>query len=344
MVTEYKMTRRDKVLLSLLCISVFLAILAVGLFFTNNKSKRNDYMKFDEKYNASYIVQLRNNDHFGNSMNSGNVYISSLVYNIRNNLSYRLEYSDVNVETEYTYNVYVLMEINVKDQKKPVYTKRNVVKSVITPIEAKNVIIFNEVVDVNYSTYLLEAKNFALEYGLSNTTTNLTVVLEVSSTAKHDEFVKDSKLNTSVKVNIPVNDSTFVVDVVESSTRDERVLLKSSSSNHLGTTSVVYAIFAVGVFVLRVVYKKKTRDDKEIYSDRLEDIMSNYDSYIQKVNGDISYDGFDFIEVDDIEDLLEIKETINLPILMIERDVMTDFVILNKNNLSYIYRLEEGAK
>lgn len=341
---EMKLTRREKVMLTMLCISVFLAILSVGLFYTNRKSVKKEYLAFEEKYNASYIVELKDNEHFGDAMNPGGVYISKLADNVRTNLSYRLEYGDVEVTTSYTYKVYVLTELSVKDHTKPVYSKKDMIVNVSTPVEGKSVIIFNEVVNVDYDTCLKESKDFASEYGLTNVTTKVTVVMEVQTIATNKKFVKDSILNTNVKVNIPVTDSTFTVDVAENSTRNQKVLLKSSESSHLGTISFVYALFAVGVFVLRIVYKRKTRDGKEIYEDRLEDILSNYESYIQKVHGEVSLDGYDLVEVSDIEDLLEIKETVNMPILMIEGENSTEFVILNKNNLSYVYRLEESVE
>ena len=94
------------------------------------------------------------------------------------------------------------------------------------------------------------------------------------------------------------------------------------------------------------MYKKKTRNAKEVYEDKLDDILGNYESYIQKVHGNLVIDAYDMVEVTEVEDLLEIRETLNKPILMVERDNTVDFVILDKNNVSYIYKLrvEESAK
>ena len=118
-----------------------------------------------------------------------------------------------------------------------------------------------------------------------------------------------------------------------------KILLKSVDVSHLKTSSIIYALFAVVVFVIRNVYRKKTRDEKEIYESKLNDILTNYDSYIQRLHGDISLDSYEFVELTSIEDLLEIKETINLPIIMIEKENLVEFVILDKSNLSYIYKL-----
>lgn len=339
-------SKREKVMAILLGISVLLVVLAVYLFSTYRDSNKKEYIAYAEKYNVNYSVKLKENEHFGETQGKGEVYVSKLVDDITTNLSYQLEYGDVDVEISYTYKVYVLMEISLKDHSKPIYSTNYPIKDVSTPVVAKSVVIFNEIVSVDYDTYSSNATAFISAYGLSNATTKLTVVMEVKSTALHEDFVKNSTLNTNVKVNIPVNDSTFEISIAENSSRDNKVLLKSTTAEHLKVSALMYALLAVLIFVIRILYRNRTRNAKEIFEDKLDDILGNYESYIQKINGELNLSKYELIEIGEFEDLLEIKEALNKPVLMIEKEDVVDFVILDKNNLSYVYKLrvEESVK
>ena len=90
-------TRREKVMTILLCISIVLALLSVYLFSTYKDSSKNEYIGYAEKYSTDYSVKLKDNDYFGEEQGKGEVYVSELVDAIDANLSYRLEYGDVDV-------------------------------------------------------------------------------------------------------------------------------------------------------------------------------------------------------------------------------------------------------
>ena len=75
----------------------------------------------------------------------------------------------------------------------------------------------------------------------------------------------------------------------------------------------------------------------------LRKILSNYGSYIQKLNNEFDFDCYQILEIKSFEDLLQVKETINKPILMTEKlsAMETYFFIPSENNV-YIYELKAG--
>ena len=69
--------------------------------------------------------------------------------------------------------------------------------------------------------------------------------------------------------------------------------------------------------------------------------MSNNGSYIQKLNNEYDFTNFQTLEIKSFENLLQVRETINKPILMIEKTstMETYFFITSENNV-YIYELK----
>ena len=66
-------------------------------------------------------------------------------------------------------------------------------------------------------------------------------------------------------------------------------------------------------------------------------------SYIQKLNNEFDFEGHQILEIKSFEDLLQIKETLNKPILMTEKSLAmeTYFFIPSEKNV-YVYELKAG--
>ena len=72
--------------------------------------------------------------------------------------------------------------------------------------------------------------------------------------------------------------------------------------------------------------------------------MSNYGSYVQKLNNEFNFEEYQILEIRSFEDLLQVRDTINKPILMTERPVVkeTYFFIPSEKSV-YIYELKAGS-
>ena len=80
----------------------------------------------------------------------------------------------------------------------------------------------------------------------------------------------------------------------------------------------------------------KARTPEDVYKLELKKILSNYGSYIQKINNGFNLDKYEVIEIDKFNDILEIRETIQEPILGRLGKVISVFSSIPINNLREI--------
>ena len=73
----------------------------------------------------------------------------------------------------------------------------------------------------------------------------------------------------------------------------------------------------------------------------LKKILNEYHTYIQKVNNTFDLKGYQLVVIDTFDDMLEIRETLSQPILMVENKEKTGtyFIIPSTTKLLYTYTL-----
>ena len=62
------------------------------------------------------------------------------------------------------------------------------------------------------------------------------------------------------------------------------------------------------------MFISKTRSAKAVYDRELKSILSNYHSFIQKVDSFFDLSDYKLVSIDTFTDMLEIRDTINQPI------------------------------
>lgn len=94
-------------------------------------------------------------------------------------------------------------------------------------------------------------------------------------------------------------------------------------------------------FAILLIYLKKTETEEEKYDKQLKKIINNYDSYISRVEDDFNMQDYQILKVQKFSDLLEIRDTMQLPIIMIEHkeQSITCFVIPTPSNILYFYSI-----
>ena len=107
--------------------------------------------------------------------------------------------------------------------------------------------------------------------------------------------------------------------------------------------AIFLILIDIGLIVKLVIFIKDTKDEKAVYNMRLRKIMSNYGSYIQKLNNEFDFEGYQILEIKSFEDLLQIKETLSKPILVTEKELaMETYFFVQNDSTCYIYELKAG--
>jgi hypothetical protein len=117
---------------------------------------------------------------------------------------------------------------------------------------------------------------------------------------------------------------------------------RGAGSEVFKTTAIVLGVIDVLLILLLVAFIYLTRTADITYTARVKKILSQYKSYIQRIKNLFETHGYQIIVVDTFDELLEIKDTIQAPILMYENEdkTCTKFMIPTDSKLLYLYEIK----
>ncbi len=355
-------TKRRNTIISFICIISLLSLLSiVSLIIYVNKSK-NYSVSYKEASNIDYKVYLKDNKFFDEEfLGLDSKYIASLIKNIEANFKYEISMSEKNVDYKYSYRIDANVEVSESKSSKPLYSKNtNLMKSDEKLASSRNNVKINEKLDINYNNYNDLIKQFVSIYGLDDITSTLTVSMYIDVVGSCESFENDSNNESVISLVIPLTTKTVGIDIknnlIEAS---DNVIICNDSSPLTVIYILVSIIFlAINVFFIYklVCYIIKTRTAETIYDIELKKILNNYHSYIQRIKNNIDlkngsvlkiddhliYKGCQFFKLESFTDMLEIRDSLNAPILMSTNDTNTAtyFIILDVNNKAvYTYGL-----
>ena len=353
--------RRYKIIIfSFVVIALF--VTALVLFKGHLKDSKGDLISYNEKTNVDYKVFLKENEFFSNDyLDANNRYIASLIDFINANFKYEISLDEKDVDFSYSYRIEAEVSVRETSGSKPLFNKRYELlnKDNLSSNGQSNVTI-TENIKIDYNEYNDLIQKFVNIYGLSDTDSTLLINMYVNVKGSCDDFAEDSKNSTVITLSIPLTTKTVGIDiknnVVESS---YKVICNSKKSFITGKLLLSIGLLALDVFLLigLINYIRTSRTPKTIYDVELRKILNGYHSYIQKVNNKVSItnektllvDGVDIYKacqifvLNSFTDMLEIRDSLNTPILMSTNDgeSETHFIILDaKNKAIYVYELK----
>ena len=160
------------------------------------------------------------------------------------------------------------------------------------------------------------------------------------------EDLKDNTTDSVISLVIPLTTKTVAIDI-EYDLLDEATekFLSCKKTDYVYysylTTSIVFLLLNLFLTIILIKYVMITRTAESIYDRELKKILNNYKSYIQKINNIFDLDGYQVLQVDTFIEMLEIRDTIQEPILMVENksEKGVYFLIPSKTKILYVYVL-----
>lgn len=339
--------RRKKIALYLCVIFVVLvlAVFSFMMFIDKNKTYSVPYYE-DSK--IDYKVYLKKNKFFeSNYLGSNNQYIASLISYITADFDYKLRVDKADVDYKYKYRIEAVVDVVDKNTKNSLYTTTEtlVEEKTFSSTDSSSVNI-HETLKISYNDYNNLIKKFVNIYQLDNAVSNLVINMYVDVVSE-SEKLEDSNTNSVISMTIPLTTKTVAVDIgydlVDSSDQNYLVYKKDDSNYYIYVIAcVTFSAIAVCLIVSLLRYIVKTRTAETIYDRELKKILNNYKSYIQKINNDFDLEGYQVLKVDAFTDMLEIRDTIQEPILMVENKAKTGvfFLIPSKTKILYLFGLK----
>jgi len=324
---------------------IFIVTATLIVQFTKESNNQQDII-YTENSNLHYKVYLKENDFFDTRyLEEDNQYIASLIDYIEANFRYELK-ADSELDVDYKYIYKIVAETNVQDKTnhKSLYKfEEDLIEAKEYNANTKSKLIINEPIKIDYNRYNDIVKRFVDIYDLDNSNATVTINMYVNVL---EDIEKDyAKNNTpAVSLSIPLTTETMAIDIESNSVNENDIsVCKNINQGKYLFGVIVLVIIDIILIAKLVIFIKDTKDERAVYNMRLRKIMSNYGSYIQKLNNEFDFGTHQILEIKSFEDLLQIKETLNKPILMTEKISAkeTYFFIPSEENV-YVYELKAG--
>lgn len=326
---------------------VFITLLLAAFIYGYTYNQRGTYIEYVEKSNVDYKVYLKDNDEYEEeSLNGGYAYIVELIDRIETEFEYKIDMNQDNVKYKYSYSVDAQLEILDKKYNKPLYAPVDVIVEKKTyQQDSSEDLVIKESFVIDYNEYNDKARKFISDYSLKNIQAKIIVKMHINVVSSCEDFETDATDDYSVSLNIDLNDTTTAINLSATAPTEENKIAScnDSAGKVLGykIASIACGILDAGLIAAIVIFVLYTRDKNTDYSSKVNRVLRNYRSYIQKINNEFEAQGYQILRVDTINELLEIRDTLQKPILFTENEDKTTskFFILTEQ-IMYLFKIE----
>lgn len=345
----YKQARNKWISIGALILAglLLVTIIFTAIFLSLNKST---FITYNEKGDVEYLVFLKENDVFdANYLNQDQMYVTSLIDSVWMNFKYELQMAQ---EAKYKYSYSADAKIVIKDK----LTKKLFYEGKLTPdapmilpkqtqeLELpREVLSFQQPISIDYGAYNQRAQQIMESLRLKDAVCTLEVEMKIHVNGSAEDLAEDKNNTYNFALSMPLNVETAAFERTTGVPNGTSKLLTVDS----GAARVVMLVFAIIfgslTFLFAIAYLAfiiLTRNTDINYTRKVNKIVSNYKSYIQKIANSFDKEGYQIIVMDTFLDLLEIRDTIQSPILMSENEDQTCTTFMIPTNTKLLYTFE----
>lgn len=341
----YRKRRRQKIILqaSIIALVALVALASVLLYF---RVDQKIYIDYTEKGNVSYKVALKENDFYDSPvLDQNQTYVSELIDKIPFSFSYAVAMETDDVDYKYSYSVNTRLEIVDNKTQTPIFVKKEALKeSGELKKNSSSTLKISETASIDYQNYNDLAEDFIDTYKLKDADAMLTVYMNVNVIGTCNNFENNSVNSYTVSATVPLAQTT--VDVAISTTvpaAESRVIACNNGwvQNVLKTVAIVALSVDAILLTVLLIYTYTTRNHDINYSIKIKRLYASYKSYLQKISASFDTTGYKVVAVESFEALLNIRDTLQAPILMHENldNTCTTFVI-PAGEILYIFKIK----
>ena len=331
-------------MLSLLISSLLLFVCGIFLIFRYFNLSTPHYVNYTEDSDLKYDVIYKDNNFFdeGSSKNS-NKYIASLIDHIQANFKYNISFSEKNINYNYKYKIVANISVLDNEDKEKIFEENEVIFE-SDNLTGKGTTSINKLVTIDYNKYNDLINNFKNTYGLKDADSKLNVSMYINLNSYGNNDIEEVNKKAVISLSMPLTKRTTGIDLSNDLTKsaDRKVLIKSTSNySRLLLLGIIEIFVALVELCIMIIYCKKTRTIKNIYAKEIKKLINTYVGYIQKISSKYEIGASQVIKVESFNDMLEIRDTLKTPILMLENEAKdgTFFIIPAANGIIYAYAL-----
>ena len=341
-------TYQKKRRLLILIQAIVICVLTVALLVTSStyvKMNKNTYVYYSESGNVLYRAYLADNEFYEvEYLNGEHAYVSELIDRMTGDFSYNLALNTNDVNFKYSYYIEAKVIVSDKATGANIYDPSFILLPKNTEEAHGNCLNISKTVNIDYKKYETIAAKFVGSYGLTNVDQRLSVKMYVDVLGTSESMADDSSGRYVVELKVPLNQKTLKPSVSTSVPTGEQKILANSSNAKDGfkiASIIIASIDALAIAAI-IVFTLLTRDKHIDYARRVKSVLSSYRSYIQKILTPFDTSEYQVLVVDTFREMLEIRDTIQTPILMYENEdrTCTTFTIPATQNFLYVYEIK----
>ena len=341
----YRKNREKWIFVQILLIAVVTIAVAVSAIVSVNLESKY-YIGYQERGSVDYTVFLKDNEFYSEGyLDKNQSYVASLIDRIIADFSYEIDMDTDDVNYRYSYSINARLEIIDDSSGVAIFNPEyELVKEQNKNQSSSDRLRVNEIVVINYDEYNDLANRFLDTYDLSNTTSNIVLTMKVDVLSDCDAFSGSAADTYTSQLRSPLTTKTVNVKMTSTVPDAEANMIacmRGAGSEVFRTTAIVLGVLDALMIALLAAFIYFTRTADITYAARVKKILSQYKSYIQKINNLFETKGYQIIMVDTFDEMLEIRDTIQAPILMHENADQTccKFMIPTDSKLLYTYTI-----
>lgn len=312
-----------------LCFLVGMVIILLSVYFFYLSTITNNDIDFVESSKSEVTVCLKENDLFKQScINEDKQFLSSLTDEIRISFNYeRINSSAIN--TNFEYYIDSNLVIYNSDNNKEIFNDHQKLSKVKVYNGDKEVNTIQDNTIIKYDSYndrvIEEINKYAL-YANSN--------LEVNFVIKEND---NEKIISSVI--IPLGLRTYSISKNDIEKNEEVVNNKQKNYVFVSVLLIVIDILFMAIVMIRT-FKSKNKSEFELEINKL---LVEYDKIIvETTEKTINLENKQVTRLDNFSELVDVRDTIEKPILYIYRDEKTRDFVVQDDNIIYIYTMVDN--
>ncbi len=331
--------------MTVIIVVLTLAVLISSLVSAQLESKY--YIGYREGGSIDYNVFLKENEFYEqNYVGMNQSYVASLIDKIIADFSYEIDMDTDDVNYRYSYSIKSKLEIVDNGSKAVIFhPERELISKKNQSQSSSNRLKINEIVVLNYDEYNDLANSFLETYSLDATTSNIVVTLEVDVLSDCNAFSGSAVDTYTSELRIPLTTKTVNIKMTSAVPDEEAKMIacqRGAGSEVFKTTALVLGVVDALMILLLAAFICLTKTPDITYAAKVKKTLSQYKSYIQKINNLFETHGYQVILVNSFDEMLEIRDTIQAPILMFENEEKTcaKFMIPTDSKLLYLFEIK----
>ena len=340
---EYQRKRKKLIWIQMVVVGILTlaTIITSTLFISNNK---NAYVGYTEEGKVIYRAYLADNDFYEEEyLNGSHAYVASLINKMTADFSYDVKMQIDNVNFQYTYKIDAQLIVKDKASKTKIYDSFYEVLYEETSDSSGDELNVKKLVEFDYQKFNKKADEFNRTYNLKNTENILLVKMTINVIGMCESFQNDNQDVYTIALSLPLMDTVVSPSVSTTvPTGEQKIMVKDISSfENLKISAIVLGCLDLLAIIILVLYIILSIDKHIDYARKVKKLVSNYDSYIQQILTPFDFSGYQVLKINSFKGLLEIRDTVQSPLLMYENEDKTcsQFFITTAEKVLYLYEI-----